>query len=61
MTLVSLLPKTRAVTTRVSGSKRAQSTELDIVNGLNGSLCNLCALARGPAFNISDNIFATQC
>ena len=35
-------------------SRKAKSTELDIVNG---SFCNLCALAVMPALHI----FATQC
>ena len=46
--------KTRDVATRVSGRKNLQSTELDMVNG---SFCNLCALALGLALGI----FATQC
>ena len=42
-------PETRAVATRVSGSKWVQSSELDIAR--NGTLCNLCALApRGWLF-----------
>ena len=51
---VYLRPKTHAVATRVLGRKWVQSTELDIVNG---SLCNLCALALELALHI----FATQC
>ena len=51
---VSLRPGTRNVAARVSGRKRVQSTELDMVNG---SFCNLCALAVGLALHI----FATQC
>jgi len=50
---VSLRPGTRDVATRVSGLKWVQSTELDIVNG---SFCNLCALAVWLALHI----FATQ-
>ena len=52
--LVSLRPETRDVATRVSGRKWVLSTGLDIVNG---SFCNLCALARWLALHI----FATQC
>ena len=51
---VSLRPETRDVATRVSGRRWVQSTELDIVNG---SFCNLCALAVGLALRI----FATKC
>ena len=43
-TLVFLRSETRDVATRVSERKWVQSTELDIVNG---SFCNLCALALG--------------
>ena len=52
--LVFLRPETRDVATRVSGRKWVQSTELDIVNG---SFCNLCALALWLALHV----FATQC
>ena len=52
--LVFLRSETRAVATRVSERKRVQSTELDMVNG---SFCNLCALALWLALHI----FATQC
>ena len=51
---VSLRPGTRDVVTRVSERELVQSTELHIVNG---SFCNLCALALGLALHI----FATQC
>ena len=36
---MSLRPETRAVTTRVSGNNRVQSTGLDIVNGSLQFLC----------------------
>ena len=45
---------TRDVATRISGRKWVQRTELDMVNG---SFCNLCALAVWLALHI----FATQC
>ena len=48
-TLVFLRPETRNVARRVSESKWVQSTELDIVNG---SFCNLCALALWLALPI---------
>ena len=51
---VSLRPETRDVARHVSGRKWVQSTELDIVNG---SFCNLCALAIGLALPI----LVTQC
>ena len=41
--------ETHAVATRVSGSKWVQSARLDIVNG---SLCNLRALALGLAYTV---------
>ena len=49
-TLVSLRPETRDVDTHASGRKWVRSTELDIVNG---SVCNLCALALGLTLYIS--------
>ena len=53
-TLVFLRSETRAVATRVSERKWVRSTELDTVNG---SFCNLRALALWLALHI----FATQC
>ena len=50
---VSSRLETRNVAARVSGRRWVQSTELDIVNG---SFCNLCALAVGLALHI----FATS-
>ena len=47
---VSLRPETRDVATCVSGRKWVQSTEREIVNG---SFCNLCALAVGLALSFS--------
>ena len=53
-TLVFLHPEAGKVAARVSGRKWVQSTEPDLVNG---SFCNLCALALRLALEI----FATQC
>ena len=49
ITLVFLCPETRDRATRVSGPKWVQSTEVDIVNG---SFCNLRALALRLALHI---------